>query len=87
MNSTKHILDEALRRGQQLKAELPELSAGLLSASQAATLLGIAPQTLEARTSLIALATDAGTGYPAFQFEGAIMIDGVARDRAGDPSR
>jgi hypothetical protein len=56
------------------------VSLGLLSASQAATKLGIAPQALEAMTSLIAVSTDDDVaGYPAFQFESQTMLDAVRR--------
>ena len=69
-------------RGDALKLELIKQAGGLLSAKDAARLLGITTQALHKRyrsQALIAIRTPTGDlGYPAFQFETDSMTQGVA---------
>jgi hypothetical protein len=73
------ILEDAKRRGNKLKVELLHKAGGLLTAQEAAPLVGTTMQGLGSMRLLIALRMDSGDfGYPAFQFESEAMLTGVS---------
>lgn len=79
-NSDDAIIRQATGRGAGLKADLIDRAGGLLSAQQAADVLGIGTQAFherEKRQALIAVWHEGALGYPAFQFESGAMCSGV----------
>jgi len=74
------VIKDAEARGKVRLADLIREAGGLVSAYQAAQLLGITTQALDAEHPLIFVRTDDGnSGYPKFQFESEEMLGAVAR--------
>ena len=71
------VIEAARIRGKARLALLVQEAGGFVTASQAAHLLGITRQQLDAKLPLIFIPGDGG-GYPRFQFESGEMVDGVA---------
>jgi hypothetical protein len=72
------VIKDAMARGKILQARVLREAGGLVSVSWAAGMLGVTAQELEAKQPLIFISTDGG-GYPRFQFESEMMLDGVVR--------
>lgn len=70
------VIEDAFARGKILMANLLQEAGGLVSESQAAHLLGITTQELEAKQPRIFMSSDSSS-YPRFQFESEKMVDGV----------